>query len=199
MTHEPGGVWASALRTRLWATWVRRSASPEDDDLSAGGHGQLVRVIGGVAVVDDVGADAVDVHGVRPERPAPIQLGQQQEVLDQAAHARGLLLDPLQGPVDARLVGEAAPAQQLGVAPDRGQGRAELVGGVGHELAQPLLGGRLLGEGLLNLGEHLVEGRAQAAHLGGRRLLGHPSGQVARGDGIGRLGHFPQGAQARAG
>ena len=33
----PGGVWASALRTRLCATWARRSASPDHDDRRAPG------------------------------------------------------------------------------------------------------------------------------------------------------------------
>ena len=38
-----------------------------------------------------------------------------------------------------RLVGEAAPAQELRVAADGCEGGAQLVRGVGHELAQPLL------------------------------------------------------------
>ena len=196
VTLEPGGGVGQGIAHQVVGHLGQALGVPEDDDLAAGGHRQLVRVIGRVGVLDHVGADAMEIDRVRPERPAPIQLGQEQEVLDQAPHARRFLLDPLQRSVDARLVGEPAPAQQFGVPPDRRQGRAELVGGVGHELAQALLGGRLLGEGLLDLGEHLVEGGPEASDLGGRRLLGHPSGEVARGDGVGRLGHFAQGPQA---
>ena len=165
----PGGVWASALRTRLCATWARRSASPTTTTGGPGTSVQLVVVRHRVRVAHGVGADAVQVDRLGPQRPAPVQLGQQQEVLDQAAHPGRLLLDPLERLVPPRLVGEPAPAQQLGVAPDRGERRPQLVRGVGHELAQPLLGGRLLGEGRLDLAQHLVQGRPQPADLGARR------------------------------
>ena len=50
-----------------------------------------------------------------------------------------------------RLVRESTPAQELRVAADGREGRAQLVRGVGDELAQPLLRRRLLGERVLDL------------------------------------------------
>ena len=76
----------------------------------------------------------------------------------------------------ALLVGEGALAQQLGVAADGGQRRAQLVRGVGDEAAQPILGGGLLGERRLDLGQHGVEGRGQLAHLGGLVVERRPAG-----------------------
>ena len=151
-----------------------------------------------VGVVHRVGADPVQVDRLGAQRSAPVQLGQQEEVLHQAAHPGRLLFDALERLLPAGLVGEAAPAEQLGVAPDRGQGCPQLVGGVGHELAQAFLGGRLLGEGPFDLGQHLVEGRTQAAHLGGGVAFGDTAGQVPRGDGIGRARHLAQGPQTPA-
>ena len=78
----------------------------------------------------------------------------------------------------ALLVGEGALAQELGVAADRGERRAQLVGGVGHELAQPGLGRRLLVEGRLDLGQHGVEGGAEPADLGALVLAADPAGEV---------------------
>ncbi len=74
----------------------------------------------------------------------------------------------------------------------------QLVGGVGHELAQALLGGGLLVEGHLDLGQHLVQGGAQAADLGAGAPFGDAAGQVARGNGVRRARHLAQGAQAAA-
>ena len=84
----------------------------------------------------------------------------------------------------------AAAPVQLGVAADRGDRRAQLVGGVGDEPAQPLLGRLLVGEGLLEPGEHRVQRGAQLARLGAGRGVGHPLRQVGpAGDGRGRAGH----------
>ena len=151
-----------------------------------------------VGVAHGVGADALQVDRFRPERPAPVQLGEQEQVLDQATHAGRLLLDALQRLAPPRLVGEPAAPEQLRVAPDGGERRPQLVRRVGHELAQAILGGRLLGEGPLDLGQHLVERHTEAAHLGVGAPLGHTPGQVSRGDGIRRARHLAQRAQAPA-
>ncbi len=146
-TLEPAGVWISALRTRLWATWVRRSGSPSTTTSLPRPHRQCVLVGERVVVLDHVGADAVEADRFGPEGSATIELRQQEEILDQPSHALGLLLDPLESLAGAGLVGEPAPAEQLRVATDGGERGAELVGGIRHELAQPVLGGRFLGEG----------------------------------------------------
>ena len=150
----------------------------------------------GGRVRDRVGADLLEVDRLGAQRSALVQLGQQEEVLDEAAHPRRLLLDPLEGLAPAGLVGESAPAQQLGVPPDGGERRPQLVGGVRHELAQALLGLRLLREGPLDLREHLVQRAPEPRHLAPARLFGHPAGQVARRDGSRRVRHLAERAQA---
>ena len=60
------------------------------------------------------------------ERPAGVQAGEQQQVLDQRRHPAGLLLDLVEGGAEhRRVVGSAAG--QLGVAGDRRQRGAQLV------------------------------------------------------------------------
>ena len=81
----------------------------------------------------------------------------------------------------------------LGVGPDRGQRRAQLVAGVGDELAQPVLGGVAGGERGPYVLEHVVEGDADLVHLAGR--VGRPdAGRQHRvGIGEGQLGDVQRG------
>ena len=150
----------------------------------------------GGRVPDRVGADALEVDRLGAQRPALVELGQEEEVLDQPAHPGRLLLNPLERLAPARLVGEAAPGQQLRVPPDGRERRAQLVRGVGHELAQAFLGLRLLRERPLDLGQHLVQRAPEPADLGPVLSFGHPLGQVARRDGARRVGHLAERAQA---
>ena len=75
-----------------------------------------------------------------------------------------------------------AEAEQLRVAADGGQRRAQLVRRVGQEPPQAVLAGLALREGALEAVEHGVEGEAEApdlrARLGGR----HAAPEVAAGD-----------------
>ena len=76
------------------------------------------------------------------ERPPLVETGEQEEVLDEHAHPGRLVLDP---PHRRREVLGAArrPApEQLGVAADRGHRGAQLVGGIGEELAEAALRAR---------------------------------------------------------
>ena len=59
-----------------------------------------------------------------------------------------------------------AHAEQLGVAADRGERRAQLVRGVGEEAAQALFARRARGERLLEPVEHRVEREPEPADLG---------------------------------
>jgi hypothetical protein len=151
----------------------------------------------GPGVGGGVGGQAGEVDVVPGEGPVLVQLGQVEEVVDDPRHADRLLLGAALGVVEPAGVAQAAGAVQLGVAPDRGDRRVELVGGVGHELAQAGLRAGALGEGALDLGQHLVEGGAQAAGLGAGIGLGHPVGQVAGGDRGGRGGHLVHRAHAQ--
>ena len=148
-----------------------------------GGDGVAARVCGQHGQVDR-GPD----HG-----PGLVEAGEEQEVVDQDLHAGRLLFDAAQdgGQVDVVLVG--ADAEQLGEALYGGQRRAQLVRSVGQELAQALLGRVALGEGVLDLVEHGVEGQAQLAHLARPPGRGHPPGQVASRDRPGRARHLLQG------
>ena len=69
--------------------------------------------------------------------------------------------------ISARLA-RGAHAEQLGVAADRGQRRAQLVRGVGEEAAQAVLARLLPGERVLEPVEHRVEREPQPADLGAR-------------------------------
>ena len=173
---------------------------------------QLDPAVGGdrPGVVDGVGGQGEQVHRVPVEGALLVEAGQQEEVLDQQAHAGRLVLDPPHQAVELGRVARPALPVQLGEAPDGGQGRAQLVAGVGDEAPHPVLGapGRLLGpagaglgggpgpEGRLDLGQHGVEGPAEPADLGAGVAVGHPPGQVAGRDRPGRLLDLDQRAQA---
>ena len=178
----------------------------------AGAQHQLDLAVGGdrPGVVDGLGGQGEQVHRLPVERALLVEPGQQQEVLDQQPHPGRLVLDPPHQAVQLGRVARPALPVQLGEAPDGGQGRAQLVAGVGHEAPHPVLGapGRLLGaagaglgggpgpEGRLDLGQHGVEGPAEPADLGARVAVGHPAGQVAGGDRPGRLLDLDQRPQA---
>ena len=73
--------------------------------------------------------------------------GQGEQVLDEAAHPGRLGLDALHRAGRRPPVGDGALPVQLGVAAHRGERGAQLVRGVGDELAHPLLAGLAHGEG----------------------------------------------------
>ena len=87
-----------------------------------------------------VGHRVDDQHGqvdlVGGQRAPGVQPGQQQQVVDQGGHPRGLGLDPAQRVRDGLGVVLVA-AGQFGVAADGGQRGAQFVRGVGDELADP--------------------------------------------------------------
>ena len=95
-------------------------------------------------VVHRVSGQREQVDWPRLERSLLIEAGEQQHVLDQDAHPRGLLLDSAHDPVEvgrrqlARIgaagVDAAALAVVLGEPADRGERRPQFVAGVGHEL-----------------------------------------------------------------
>ncbi len=121
-TVVPGGVWASALRTRLCATWVRRSASPITTTGPPGHQGAAV-------------ARGPRRPSRRPRRrrsdggrPARARSGRPRS--SSARRRRSSTRPPMRAASSSirlsallrpGLVGEAAPAQQLGVAPDGGR------------------------------------------------------------------------------
>ena len=171
----PGGVWTSALRTRLPSTWRRRMSSP----MTCTGPSMRAVTCGGVGgagVRARVGHEGAEVNGGALQRASLVEPGEQEQVVDEHAHAPRLLLDAPGGQRDVILGHLRVAAEQLGVAAHRRQRGAQLVRRVGDEVAQALLVGGAFGERRLELAEHGVDGQAQPAHLGHLGRLGSPAG-----------------------
>ena len=134
-------------------------------------------------VAGGVGGQAEQVDRPAVERPALVELGQRQQVVDEAGHADGLLLGAPHRLVELGRLVEAADPVQLGVAADRRDGRTQLVGRVGDEPAQPVLRLGPLGERpLQRLASMWLRATPSSPGLGGRRRLRDTVGQVAAGD-----------------
>ena len=146
-------------------------------------------------VGDGVRGEGGEVDGLALDGPTLVEAGEQQELLDQHAHARCFVFDAVHGL--GQVVGATGrtPAEELGVATDRGQRRPQLVRRVGDEATQAVLGGLTFGEGALDPAQHGVEGLAQAPDLRARPVGRHSLTQVAGGDGLGRAAHARQWAQ----
>ena len=185
-----------ALLTRLPMTCRRRTSSPvtmKADPLRTDSVISPVAVED-AGVVDGVGGEREQVDGPPGQRALLVEPGQQQQVVDEDAHPRRLVLDPPDQPVELVRRDVAALPVVLGEAPDHAQRGAQLVAGVGDEAAHPLLRlarGRLrlrLGaERRLDLAEHAVQRVAEPADLRTRVGVRHAPGQVAGGDGLGRV------------
>ena len=139
------GVYLMALSIRL-STICRTASSSARTSVSSLDVARLERqaqVLGlGAAAV---GLDARLQHRDQAKRPvvedllAPLEPGQAEQVEDQLVESLDLLVDSLEESDVDRLVVEGPIEQGLGVGLDRGQGRLELVGGVGDEvLPHPL-------------------------------------------------------------
>jgi len=144
----------------------------------------------------DVGDDARQVDRRAFGLPALAQAGEAKELVDQDAHAPRLVLDAPHRRLEVGGIVLRPATEDLGVAADRSQGRAQLVRSVGEKAAQLLFGPAPLLEGLLDLLEHRVEGEAQAADLG--LVLGRldAARQVAGRDLAGRRRHVFERPQA---
>jgi hypothetical protein len=125
-----------------------------------------------------------------------IETGEQQHVVDERAHAIGFFLDP------AHRLGEVfgtvgrAPPEQLGVAADRGQWRAQLVRCVTDESPQPPFGRGARRERGFDLLHHLVQRETEPPDLGVRIGDVDALREVARRDRPGRLLHLAEGPQS---
>ena len=87
VTVVPGGVWVRALASRLASTWCSRASSPATvDRLGRQVEAPVVVGAGGVRVADRVDHQHGQVDRRRVQRPAGVQAGEQQQVLDQGGH-----------------------------------------------------------------------------------------------------------------
>ena len=120
--------------------------------------------------------DRAQVGGARAERAARVRAREQEQVGDQPAHALG---GAQGGGRHLALVVLELVGQQLEVGQHAGQRRAQLVRGVGHELAlarQGRLGLRPRG---VQRGQHRVQGPGQLGDLVLARRLGNAPAGVA--------------------
>ena len=114
-----------------------------------------------VRVADGVDHQPGQVDPLARQRPAGVEPGQQQQVLDQRGHPARLGLDAAHRVRDVRRHLLAAAAGQLGVTADRGERRAQLVAGVGDELADAGLARLPRGERVARRAEHPVQRRSR--------------------------------------
>ncbi len=127
-------------------------------------------------VVDRLHEQARQVDGLADQGPAGVEPGEQQQVLHQVGHPRGLALDLVQrgGP------GLGLAPGELGVAGDGRQRGPQLVAGVRDELADLLLAAVPDRKARLDVVEQGVERGPHLAHLVALvgQSLRHPVGEV---------------------
>ena len=139
--------------------------------------------------VDRVRDDRREVDRLALERSALVEPSEQQEVVDEHAHALRLRFDARHRPGEVVGPRVGAAAEQLRVPPDRRDRRPQLVRGVADEPPQALLRGAALVERRFDLGQHRVERGAELADLS--VVVGglHPARQVPGRDRAGGLAH----------
>ena len=116
------------------------------------------------------------------ERSSLVEAREQQQVVDEHAHAPRFALDAGHRALEVVGTRVGAAAEQLGVGADGGERRPQLVRRVGDEAAQPRLGRCASRRSGLDLAQHGVQRHAEPADLGVRlRALDAPR-EVAGGD-----------------
>src|SRR5438128_331283 len=101
--------------------------------------------------LDRLGSDLVELEPLALERPALVEAGEQEQVIDEGAHPLALAADPAHRALEVVRTLRCAALEELGVRSHRGQRCAQLVRGVGHEAPQPAVG-------VLDAAEHGVQG-----------------------------------------
>ena len=138
-----------------------------------------------------------------------VEARQEQQVLDELGHPHRLGVHPVQGVHGLLRQGgvTAFAGDELGVTADRGQRGAQLVGGVGHELAHLGLAALARRQSLIDVPEQRIERRADLSHFqgGAQILIGHALvdadlslRQGLGGDSLGGAGHSLQRCQGGA-
>ena len=115
---SPGGVWARTFASRLSTIWRSRSRSPTTTAALGVELDRPFRV-DGLRGLDRLADDLVEPNGLALERPAVVEAREQQEILDEQAHALRLAADsPHRALEVVRPLGRAAVVE-LRVRPDR--------------------------------------------------------------------------------
>ena len=185
-TTLPGGLHFAALSSRLRDGAVQpRGDALHERGLELGRERDVRRVAAGT--LDRDGDEPVEPHVLGLRRLGLVVAGELDEVADQRGQLLQLRDEIRAQPVAVAGVGRTAAGEHLEVGPQRGERRAQLVRGVGDELAlRPLRALERL--------EHRVERGRQARDLvipAGR----DPPREVARAGHVlrrlGELGHRP--------
>ena len=161
-----------------------------DDHERLGGDGGGDEAFGlhGATVTRGVAQHVDEVDRLTLQGSTLVEVGEQQQVLDQAGHPLGLGTHAADDVIQLARRAEATVVIHLEVPPHRGQGRAQLVRGVGDESAQ----GLLLAVPLI---QHHVERLRQAGRLGPGPIGFHPLPAIAGGDRVGHRSHLRDRAQ----
>ena len=192
------GVCALTLASRLSTARRSSSSSPVLERPGAMSVCQVRCRVGDLGALGALGDQGGDVHGLGVLPGLLVQAGQPEHVVDQGAHPLRLVRDAAHRLVDLVRLPQRALLVELGVGAQRGQRVAQLVAGVGEEAPGEFLAGLALADRRLDPGEHAVQRRAEAAHLGPRILRADPLGEIAGGDLVGLAGHPLDRAQATA-
>ena len=147
----------------------------------------------GLSRLDGFGNDPVEPDDVPLERPPFVEPGEEQEIVDQEAHALRFASDPAHRAREVVRPRRCSAGEELGIRTDRGQRGPQLVRRVGHEAPELLLRRLAFLEGCLDLREHRVQREPEAADLGlfvdaldALRKVARGDAPRRRGDGVER-------------
>ena len=168
----------------------------DDDRALAEGEREEAVGLDGAGRVDRSLGQVVQGDRSSLELPLVVQTRDQQQVLDEDSHPRGLVLDRTHRLGEILRPLARAAAKQLRITPDRCQRRAQLVRDVGEEPPQLVLGRIAFRERSLVLGEHSVQRRRHAPDLAPLGALRDARREVAGRDRVGSHRDSPQRAQA---
>ena len=176
------GAWTRALPTRLATTWRRLPSSPRTTVGAAAST--VISRSGATAWASRAAsrASAARSTGARSSGRPWSRRASWSRSSTSDAHPQRLLLGAPHGLVELALPAQGPRPVQLGVPADRGDRGAQLVGRVGDEAPQPVLGRGAHVERVLDAAEHAVEGHPQVTGLGAGMALGDALGQVSGGD-----------------
>ena len=154
---------------------------------------------GDVRVTDRIDRETRKVHRFAFQRPARVQAGQQQQVLDEARYPLRLRCHPAHR-MRHRLAVVAHALGEFGVAADRGKRCAQFVTRVGDELPHPGLAGLARLQRGRDVVEHPVQRRPELAHLGRGVCVGfgHPHRQLDLAAGQWQRGNLARGLRDAA-
>ena len=134
--------------------------------------------------------ELVELERLSAGHLAGLEPGKGKKIVNEPGHARAFLLHRRQRSLEGLGIHDVAPAENVDIAGNRRQWRAQLVGGIGDEVAHLFLGLPADLEGMVDAGGHLVEGDRQGADLITSLRHGDPLFVIAGRQGPGRGGHL---------